>query len=91
MATSSKIELKASTSREAATWESTVKMKRVLLASSPKRIEATPASSHVHLVDILSSVISHTLVFITKHLKMQSEHVCNMSIAQLIPMNHSEN
>jgi hypothetical protein len=91
MAMSSKVELKASTSWESAARESTVEMKRVLLASSPERIEATPASSHVHLVDILSSVISHTFVFITKHLKLQREHACNMSIAQLIPMKHSEN
>jgi hypothetical protein len=79
----SKVELKAATSREAAAGEATVVLKRVLLAASPKRIEATPAS-HIHLLHILSTVIPYTFVFITKHLTHAAE-ACDKHIAQYIP------
>jgi len=57
MAISFKVEPKAFTSREAATRESTIELKRVLLAPSAERIDATPATWHVHLVNILSTSV----------------------------------
>ncbi|BAS76482.1 Os01g0977250 [Oryza sativa Japonica Group] len=43
-------------------------MECVLLTTSPKRIETTTSSSHIHLIKILSSVVSYTFIFIPKNL-----------------------
>jgi hypothetical protein len=53
-------------------------MERVLLATaSPEWVESATTTSSTHLVQILSSVISYTLVFVTEHLHT---HAININI-----------
>jgi hypothetical protein len=68
--------------------ESTIVMECVLLATSPKRIETTTSSSsHIHLIKILSSVVSYTFIFVPKNLQIadcallkDTRGICSMSI-----------
>jgi hypothetical protein len=67
--------------------ESTIVMECVLLTTSPKRIETTTSSSHIHLIKILSSVVSYTFIFVPKNLQIadcallkDTRGICSMSI-----------
>jgi hypothetical protein len=76
--TLTEVELKPSRKSSATTaaGEPTIIMEMVLLATaSSKWVESAPATTSTHLVQILSSVISYTLVFITEHLHTHSIHI----------------